>query len=229
MTRGRESRHQERMRARLSLIVATGLLAVTLVAGFLAVRALMRPAPRPEWVEIGLGGARLVVPRGHLRFAGDSGRLDRLDLAARFPDFGPAGAASPAPAPSPDGERDETLVFLTLTPNDGSLDPAERPTRLYARFLDPAVWTHPGGLLMRRFQPGAPYEKEELYIAPPEGRAFFARCPVPGSATDGLPDFCMTEFRVDGVDAQMRFSGALLSDWERLADGARALIRRMAR
>ena len=217
------------MRGRLTLVFALGLLGLTLVAGFLATRALLRPARAPEWVEIGLGGARLVVPRGHLRFAGESGRLDRLDLAARFPDFAPAGLAARSRPPTPDGERDETLIFLTLTPNDGSLDPAERPARLYARFLDPAVWTHPGGLLMRRFQPGAPYEKEELYIAPPEGRAFYARCPVPGSATDGLPDFCMTELRVEGVDAQLRFSGALLSEWERLSDGARALIRRMAR
>ena len=57
----------------------------------------------------------------------------------------------------------------------------------------------------------------------------FARCAQPPEKPDGLPDSCLTEFRQNGLDVQMRFSPSLLAEWERMMEGARALVRRLAR
>ncbi|MBL8589655.1 MAG: hypothetical protein JNK46_14070 [Methylobacteriaceae bacterium] len=219
------------MRDRALLIAATFVAALTLAAGAALVWSLWRrPSGAPALIEATIGRTRLAMSADYARFEADraGGPLDRLDLAARFPEFTPAGRPDSRPGGEPGG-RDERLIFVTLTPEDGALDPAERPVRLYARFLDATVWTHPGGLLMRRFQPNTPYAGEELYIAPPEGRAFFARCPTPGAAGDGLPDFCFTEMRAAGLALQVRFAPALLSEWERVAEGVRALLRQIAR
>ena len=101
--------------------------------------------------------------------------------------------------------------------------------KLYARFLEQTAWNNPGGLIMRRFEKGSPYEREDLYLAPPEGRIFAARCMRPSQPPDGLPNTCITEFRLRGLDAQLRFVPDLLPEWERLMDGARGLIESLAR
>mgnify|MGYP003350395993 CR=1 FL=1 len=126
--------------------------------------------------------------------------------------------------------RDPAAFFvLALQASDRSVDPSERMEKLYGRFLERDVWTHPGGLFMRRFENASPYEREDLYFAPPEGRRFAARCVRPAQPPDGLPNMCVSEFRQRGLDAQIRFSPDLLPDWERLHEGSRALIEQMAR
>jgi hypothetical protein len=153
----------------------------------------------------------------------DGGRLDRLDLAAFFPDFTPAGAANDIDAQTDLAERYQKLVFVTVRPADSELDPAERPSKLYARFLEPDQWSHPGGLVASAFQAGSPFEGQELYFAAPEGRAFAARCRR-SDQTRTTPNSCTYDFRVDGLDIELRFSAALLSEWEKLSAGARGLI-----
>jgi hypothetical protein len=219
------------MNKRVLTAVVTLLALVTLTLGAVVVYALMRPGrPAASLARLSLGATRLVVPTDYMRFDGDrgGGDLDRLDLAARFPDFAPAGRVTLRPGADIQ-ERADATVFLSLTPGDSSLAPEDRPMKLYARFLDPAEWSHPGGLVMRRFQPGSPYDGEELYIAPPEGRAFFARCARPADKPDGLPNACISEMRANGLNLQLRFSPALLSEWERVAEGARGLMRGFAR
>jgi hypothetical protein len=76
---------------------------------------------------------------------------------------------------------------------------------------------------MRRFEPGSPYELELLYLAPPEGRDFFARCPRRDAGFLGSAP-CLWALRWKNLDVEARFSAALLRDWEELARGLRAFL-----
>jgi len=145
--------------------------------------------------------------------------LDVLDLVLAMPDLSPAGArANALPL--------ESLVFLTLRRRDEKIDPRDKPARLYARFLEPLVEAHPAGLIRRGFQPGSPYDRETLYMTPPEGRDFWARC---ASATQALPATCISETRIGGLDVSARFTPELLGDWERVTAGVVRLVEGMAR
>ena len=196
------------------LAIATGV--ATLCLGVLPQ---LRPAPvRPAVAEARLGNIHLRYDSRYLRSPGERSNPggDRLELVAAMPDFTPAGDRMFGLPP-------ENLVFLTLEPAGTTLDPSERPARLYARFLEEEIWSHPGDLIMRRFVADSPYEHEDLYMAPPEGRAFFARCMHPSPAPDRLQNSCISEMRVAGLDIQMRFSPEQLAFWDRMVIGARLL------
>ena len=62
-----------------------------------------------------------------------------------------------------------------------------------------------------------------MYFVAPEGRVFAARCGRPDQ-TRKTPNSCIYDFRVDNLDVELRFSAALLSEWEKLSAGARGLI-----
>lgn len=154
------------------------------------------------------------------------GDLRQIDLVAHFPDFRPGSRQTPRPGQAMQSPQE---VVVTILPPDGAVEPAERPSKLYARFLEPDAWSHPGGLVMRRFEDGSPYEREELYIAPPEGRTFYARCMRPIQPLDGLPESCISEFRQGGLDIRVRFSPELLPQWSQLTEGVKGLVRSLAR
>ena len=178
----------------------------------------------PPTLEASVGDTRFTLLGGYFRPQSRAGgRLERLDLAAFFPDFTPAGEASDLDAKTDLAERFQKLVFITVKAADSSLDPAERPTKLYARFLEPDRWSHPGGLMAATFQAGSPFEGQELYFVAPEGRVFAARCERPDQMRK-TPNACAYDFRLDGLDIELRFSAALLSEWEKLSAGARGLI-----
>jgi hypothetical protein len=150
------------------------------------------------------------------------GFTDRLGFVALFPDFSPLPRVNPSGAPKrDDGAR---KVFVTISLKDETIDPAERPNRLYARFLEGEAVAGPGGLVMRRFERDSPYDLEQLYIAPPDGHSFFARCPKPQS---GASEACLSLFRLGALDVELRFSSALLKHWEQLDEGARAFVQRL--
>lgn len=211
------------MRSRALLIAAGVVFALTIAGGAATLRALLRsPGASITGFDGMIGGVRVVVPAAYVRAAADGGG-ERVDLVAAFPDF---AAAATLPE---GGERRDRLIFMTLAAPEDALDPADRTAKLYSRFLEPETWSHPGGLIMRRFRDASPYQGEDLYLAPPEGRAFAARCLRPGDHADGLPETCIAEFRAAGLDARLRFSPARLADWERLDEGARRLVRGLTR
>jgi hypothetical protein len=117
------------------------------------------------------------------------------------------------------GDLNEPIV-LSWRRADGSLAPAERPAVLYARFVSPDASRSDGGLIRRRFRNGTPYEGEDLFVAPPDGRGFWARCPSAQVEGDSSGR-CLSEMRVGGRDVQLRFAPALLSRWELLAGAVR--------
>jgi len=179
----------------------------------------------PTIVAASLGGARFAYAPAFARDESTryGGALERLSFLAVLPDFAPPQKPSADPRRRASEELDPMRVFITLGPRDEALDPAERPSRLYARFLESEVWGGPGGLVMRRFEPGAPYELEQLYLAPPDGREFFARCPRRDAGFLGSAP-CLWALRWKNLDVEARFSASLLRDWEELARGVRAFL-----
>ncbi len=211
------------MRLRAALPVSAAAVAL-LVGGAGLFAALPRRAEAPTTSRTFVGAARLTLPSGYFRpQSRGGGALDQLALAAFFPDFAPAGEVSDVSRDTNLADRFEKLVFITIRPSDSGLDPADRPAKLYARFLEPDGWSHPGGLVARAFQAGSPFEGQELYFVAPEGRDFAARCRLPNQ-TQKTPNSCIYDFRLGDLDVEMRFSAALLSEWEKLNAGARGLI-----
>jgi hypothetical protein len=202
-----------------------GIAAVALLAGGAGLFGLFpRRVDTPTTTHALVGPTRLTLPSGYFRpQSRGGGPVDQLALAAFFPDFTPAGEVSDVTRDTSLVERFEKLVFITIRPSDSSLDPADRPARLYARFLEPDGWSHPGGLVARAFQAGSPFEGQELYFVAPEGRDFAARCRLPGQAQK-TPNSCIYDFRLDKLDIEMRFSADLLSEWQNLNAGVRGLI-----
>jgi len=211
------------MRARAIIQVAALLAGAAAAAGLaMAIRPTADPVAQRAIVRI--GETRLAIPPDYMRFKPDraGGTVARIELAAAAKDFRPA---PPPRLDLHDGDPLAATVFITIERPDPRLEPADRMSRLYVRFLDEFSWSHPGGLRMRRFSNDSPYTGEDLYFAPPEGRQFTARCRRPPQPPDGLPSACLAEFRADGVDVRLRFSPDLLPEWERLMSGARGLIR----
>jgi hypothetical protein len=180
-----------------------------------------------ENIPVTINSLRLTVPQDFFRGGTlpRGGTGERIDLVARFPDMIAAGIP-PSTTTVLAAQDPRMLVFIAVLRGDGVLDPSERPQELYGRFLEPDTWENPGGLLLRRFEAGSPYEDEELFIAPPDGRAFSARCRKPGKATESIGDACLWRFRQSGADIQVRFSVELLPQWEAMAFGVAKLLER---
>ncbi len=205
-------------------------LAVAGVGMGLVVNALRSGAVAPgatEIVPVTINNLRLAIPQDYLRGGTlpRGGTSERIDLVTRFPSMMAAGIP-PATTTEMAAHDPRTLVFVAVLRGDGVLDPSERPQELYGRFLEPDTWENPGGLLLRRFEAGSPYEDEELFIAPPDGRAFSARCRKPGKATEAIGEACLWRFRQAGADVQVRFSVDLLPQWEAMAMGVGRLLER---
>jgi hypothetical protein len=214
------------MAGRLITTVSTLCMIAAIGGGGWAIWRLLRheDALGPTSVVAEIGSTRVHYDPAYGRGTDErnGGKLDRLDLTMRFPSFAPAGLDAST-------KSNEPLLFLRIEDGDQTLPPEERAAKLYVRFLEPEQWTNPGGLVMRRFQAESPYEREELYFAPPEGRLFAARCTRPRQPPDGLPETCINDIRVNGLDVHMRFSPEMLPEWEPMVQGARALVERMTR
>ncbi len=120
-----------------------------------------------------------------------------------------------------EGDED-ARVLLVLNKSDGSLEPSDRPRLIYARFLSSNATSSVGGLVHRPFRAGSPYQGEALYLTPPEGRQFAARCPI--EETPGLPVMCFTELRIEGLDIQLQIERRHLALWEPVVAWTRQLV-----
>lgn len=169
--------------------------------------------------RISLSGRVLEVPvnliRDRAQMAG--GRLDRIDLELAIRTFGPLPPASPASAVPDQPDR----IVITIRPADDGLDAKALFQRVHARFLARETWSNPGGLVMRRFRPGTPYEDRELYIGAGGRSIFIALCP---REERGVKEPCRAEIRQDGLDIALRFDARHLPDWRRITASASALV-----
>ncbi len=203
------------------LVIVTAVCGIGAGLGAHALMLSQNPRAAPEPVVATIGGLPLVVPADIVRGSASSPG-NRLNLVMRYPGMTAVEARSRPDAAS--------LIFMAIMPADGAMDPSQRIQDLYGRFFEPDAWQNPGGLLMRRFQAGSPYEDEELYLAPPDGGAFSARCRKAGRAGDRAAELvgetCLWRFRRAGADILVRFSPERLPDWEGVAAEVRGLLDR---
>jgi hypothetical protein len=147
---------------------------------------------------------------------------DDLDLLVALPDFSPAGErAHQLPL--------EALLTITLRPKDIRLEPRDKVARLFARYLETKAHGGDGGLVMRRFQEASPFAGEEIFMTPPEGRLFWARCSQASSDADAQRRICLSEIRYGALDLRLRFSAIHLAKWEELTASTSQLLASLSR
>jgi hypothetical protein len=208
---------------------------MTAFAGLLLALLLRQSSASPtETARFAVGANILDVPVAWLRPGAprSGGRVGRLDLALPWPDNGGSGDAAGQSSRAPSLGLDRA-VLVSIVPSDGAIAPPDRPATLYSRFVTADVDSHAGGLIVRHFRSGSPYDGEDLYLSPPDGRSFSARCPSreptstardTGGREINWREGCVAELRIGNLDTQLRFSAPRLASWERLADGVRRAV-----
>lgn len=197
----------------LHALAITALLAASLLsAAYLARNMITIPGKtvEPEMHVIEIGGRGFAIEREWLLGSAVHGDKERISLRLPLSSLISQDLADPEAAVS--------LVFIT---SDDSLAPSERVKMLYARFLSSDATPAEGGLIRRQFRSGTPYEGETLFLSPPEGRAFAARCP--NSESPGIPATCFAEIRHAGFDIQIQLAQRDLALWEKIVARAREL------
>jgi hypothetical protein len=189
-----------------------------LLAGALATAAALywthrRDEPSTELQPARVGDVALMIPRNLTGIDDDDRDRSRLVGMARlrldWPSLGPAAPQS------------RYKLLITLSPPDKVNEPA-RQLATYARFLTPTVWSNPGGLVVRGFRKGSPFEGDEFYVSVPDGRGFAARCPI---NVGGLVDEpCRVTFHHRGMDVNIRFPRAIIADWAVMLGGVRRTL-----
>ncbi len=176
------------------------------------------PTP-PEQINVVVGTQQLHFASDLLLkpLANHTKPLASLDLRVSFPELGPAKPATI------DGALPASVV-LHIIPADPKLDPAERAAALYPRFLTSATRTDTHGLVVQDFEQDSTYAGEMLFVAPPEGRVFSARCLTPERGGRLVHTSCVFQFRSDKIDVDASFPQALLADWQSLALKLRAFV-----
>jgi hypothetical protein len=171
-----------------------------------------RPPPPPQMLDMRIGSENLVFPSNYKgpRTADMGREVGMARLRVTWPEL-------QAPA-----DRDKADVHITIGPALPSTDPRAQFAML-ARFLTPGAWSNPGGLMVRNFKKGSPFEQEELFMSMPDGAAFFARCTADIGATR-LDEGCRAVLKHAGFDIALRFPREALGDWQALADGVRKLV-----
>lgn len=189
----------------LALAVIAALAALALWSRTLLAR---EAVPVTTAVEITLADRTLVVPRAWLIAGEGASRAGRpvarvaleaplrevLDLDTVPADIG---------------------IGITFVPADEAPAPSDRPALLYNRFLAPGADPTADGLVRRAFAAQTPYEGEVLFLAPPQGRAFAARC-LDAEAATGVRLPCLAEIRRGGLDVQIRMPRSALGHWSRI-------------
>ena len=189
-------------------------IAPALAAILLATGDMLRPrAEAPNAiVRAELVGVRFAYAGAYARddATAAGGAVDRLSFLAPVPGFGPLSAK---------GAGATQTLTQSPTPKDNGPDPGERAATVDARFLVPATLEGPDGLVRRQFEPGSPYDFEELYLATPDGRRFSARCPAPQVSAPN--EACLSTFRDGAIDVEPRYTASLLDQWDTLYGRAR--------
>jgi hypothetical protein len=127
-----------------------------------------------------------------------------VDFALQMPDLAPLPSVRKGNQPVPES------LSIILTPAGQTPDAAQLFQTVYARFLSWETWSNPGGLIMRRFRSGTPYEDRELYIGAGGKRVFIALCPLEGHR-DIEP--CTTMLHDQGINIELRFNARHLPEW----------------
>lgn len=211
-----------------SLRAAALVLAGGLLAGSAAFLISSAKPEAPRLLSVGIGPATLSVNSTLVRNPAQrrDGQAGRLDLALSWPGLEASKPPSPSDAGADAFALKDVLLVTILAADDG-LDPSALPAQLYGRYLESGVEDGPAGLIRRSFRARSPYEGEVLFIAPPDGRRFAARCELARPSPDSLPHMCIAQFRRDGLDVQLRMDARLLDQWEAIDERLRHLVDKM--
>jgi hypothetical protein len=171
-----------------------------------------RPTPPVQMLEMRAGSEKLVFPETYKgpRPPDMAREVGIIRLRVMWPSMVAAGPL------------DKADVHLTV----GAADPATDPAALFAtlaRFVMPGAWSNPGGLVSRNFKKGSRFDGEELFMAPPAGEVFFARCSSDTAVTK-VDEGCRMVLKHRGVDIAVRFPREALTEWRALSDGVRTLV-----
>jgi len=195
------------LKAALAIMVAGAL--ATAIALFLTHRREEQPSVlQPARV----GNVALMIPKELTGVDADddtSRLVGMVRLRLDWPTLGPAAPQS------------RKRLLVTLSPPDKVNEPA-RQLATYARFLTPTVWSNPGGLVVRSFRKGSPFEGDEFYVSVPDGRGFAGRCPVETAAN--LDEPCRITFQHRGMDVNIRFPRSIIANWAEMLGSVRRAI-----
>ncbi|MGE0566078.1 MAG: hypothetical protein AB7O50_16375 [Pseudolabrys sp.] len=150
------------------------------------------------------------------------GTQDRVDLTYRWPSLVP-----PDPAQKPSVQNPVTpndWLFITIAIQDGALPPRERAKTIYPRYLADTAAAGPGGIAVRAFRDGTPYQGEDFVYDPDAPDHFFARCTRTGVGNSGM---CLYDRRIGGAQVTVRFPRDWLADWQTTAHGIDRVLARL--
>lgn len=228
-----EQQNVPRQRAKKSrrlLVPMVSGIAVGALAFAFVVYALWPSWPKAPPVEdaphlpIVVAGETFHIPPAAIRMAVQRhpGPQERVDLVYGWPALVPP-RASPAVSKSSSGLAvQEGRVFVSIMPNEGAADPAERFRTIYLRYAVSERQPAPDGLVLVAFGENTPYQGEDLAYDERSPEHFIARCARSEQAL--APATCLYEHYVGGANITVRFPRDLLNDWQTLATGFERLI-----
>jgi hypothetical protein len=147
---------------------------------------------------------------------------ERVDLSYLWPSLNPP---DPALKATPDNPIDPNeRLFATIANGEETLPPLERLKTIYPRYLVPNATPGPGGLALRAFRDGTPYQGEDLIFDANAPEHFIARCSRAGIGNSGM---CLYEVRIGKADVTMRFPRDWMSDVPMLIKNLDRLIARL--
>ena len=178
-------------------------------------------APDAPSLPIAIAGVAFNVPPAAIRFKMQrrAGPQSRIDLAFLWPSLEPplpATAVTPADAP-----KVTERIFVTIAGSDGTLPPGDRLKSIYPRYLATGAAVDMGGLQVRAFRSGTPYQGEDLIYDPSAPERLLMRCT---QTFAGTPGTCLHERRLGTADVTVRFPRDWLTDWRATAMGIDRLI-----
>ncbi len=208
--------HADRL---LAGLVAGAILIGAMVTGLVVWSLRPQPAVQERSALVRIGDQWLVPPLALMGPTPEDVQHEAglLRLRLAWPSLGPAKGAAD--------------IHVMIVPADLNFEPSAQ-LKTWSRFLTSAAWSNPGGLVVRNFRKGTPFEQDELYLALPDGRGFAALCPMQPQAslqnpvtTPAMPEEpCRATMRHGAFDISLRFPREALTNWQGLATGVKALI-----
>jgi hypothetical protein len=150
------------------------------------------------------------------------GTQERIDLAYLWPSLIPAELAGKADLHKA-ADPNERL-FLTIADGRDAMPPDERIKTIYPRYLAQTISVPAGGLSLRAFRDGTPYQGEDLISADNAPDDFTARCSREGIGNKGM---CLLARRMGDADITVRFPRDWLSDWKKVLYGIDRVLGRL--
>jgi hypothetical protein len=168
----------------------------------------------PAWLPVSVGATLFNIPSSAVRVKAQrySGPQERVDLSFAYPSLDPPAAPRRVNAETiAAGDESIDRIFLSIAAHHDAMSPDTRMQTIYPRYLDEASAQIQGGLSMRGFRAGSPYENEDLFLATTPN--LVARCTRDGET----PGMCLSERRIGDADLTFRFPRKWLERWRDVA------------